>query len=173
MNMLADLSPNERASVWWTIAMTAVALAIAIVGERYDSLWALAGAVGGLGGLAHEFAQSGGKVRFFKKCEDGYYMGSVSGMFLGAIAGLLVVRGLFEVSSTEGVGSAGSALSDRGHVIQIWYEAFFAGLGLKGVTEALGGKAVPDSSTAPLTHDDVKETLQLLDSIEPSTPPQP
>ena len=93
-------------------------------------LW-LAVSVGGLGGLAHEIAQSGGRILFFQRRADGIYLGSVAGVILGAVAGLLAVKGLI-VNPAAQPGS-----------IQLIYEAFLAGLALKGITEAAGGQAVP------------------------------
>jgi len=103
------------------------------VGLSAGSTWVLwlAVAVGGLGGLAHEVAQSGGKILFFKREMDGMYLGSLAGVILGAVAGLLAVRGLI----VNPVAQPGA--------IQLIYESFLAGLALKGVAEAAGGQAVP------------------------------
>jgi hypothetical protein len=154
--------------------MAAAALALAVTGQQLGWLWALAGGVGALGGLAHEFAQSGGKIRFFQKRDDGYYLGSVSGMCLGAAAGLLIVRGLLGAQhGSDGLAPAGGDATSQAGLVQVWYEAFFAGLGLKGVTEALGGKAIPPAADTALSPTDTRTALQLLDSIEPDTPPKP
>ena len=96
-------------------------------------LW-LADSVGALGGLAHEIAQSGGKILFFQKYEDGVYLGSLAGMVLGAVAGVLIIRGHWIESSS---GAQVSVCT-----VQLTYEIFTAGLALKGISESAGGKPV-------------------------------
>lgn len=96
-------------------------------------LW-LAVSVGGLGGLVHEIAQSGGKILFFERKLDGIYLGSMAGTILGAVAGLLAIRGLIINAPTDP------------EPVQLIYEAFIAGLALKGVMEAAGGQALPPGS---------------------------
>ena len=56
-------------------------------------------------------------------------MGSISGITLGAVAGILAVRGYLTDSSTT-------------DFTQITYEVFLAGLALKGVVEAATGNPV-------------------------------
>ena len=41
----------------------------------------------------HEFAQSGGRIIFFRREQDGLYLGSHAGVVMGATAGILVIRG--------------------------------------------------------------------------------
>ncbi len=96
-------------------------------------LW-LAASVGGLGGLVHEIAQSGGKIAFFEKNKDGMYLGSLAGIVLGAVAGILVIRGHLIATPS------GTELPIS--MTQLAYEVFIAGLALKGVTEAAGGNPV-------------------------------
>lgn len=96
-------------------------------------LW-LAIAVGGLGGLAHEVAQSGGTILIVERREDGIYLGAIAGVILGAVAGLLAVKGLLIDQATP----PGAT--------ELIYEAFIAGLALKGITEAAGGQALPAGS---------------------------
>lgn len=79
----------------------------------------------------HEFAQSKGKIVFFEKHEDGLHLGSLAGVFLGVVAGLLAIRG-YVIDSPTGAS-----------ITQLGYEAFLAGLGLKGIAEAAGGTVVP------------------------------
>lgn len=97
-------------------------------------LW-LAVAVGGLGGSAHEVAQSRGTILLVERRTDGIYLGAIAGVILGAVAGLLASKGLL-ISTTPGV-------------IQLIYEAFIAGLALKGVREAAGGQALTPVPTVP------------------------
>src|SRR5215813_10436145 len=85
-------------------------------------LW-LAIAVGGLGGLAHEVAQSRGTILVVERRADGIYLGAIAGVILGAVAGLLAVKGLLISPSTQTSAT------------QLIYEAFIAGLALKGITE--------------------------------------
>ena len=124
------LSPMEKYSIASTVVLVATMALLAWASTRYGWILWLAVSVGALGGLAHEIAQSGGKVAFFHRYEDGIYLGSVAGMILGAVAGLLVVRGVV-------LGNPHPPT-----MTQIAYDVFTAGLALKGVTEAAGGNAV-------------------------------
>ena len=128
------LSGIEKVSVIITAGMV-IALGILawLSTQHVWWLW-LAASVGGLGGLVHEIAQSGGKVLFFQRHEDGLYLGALAGIVLGAVAGILVIRGHLIFSATGATLSAGT--------VQISYEVFTAGLALKGVTEAAGGNPV-------------------------------
>lgn len=121
----------EKVSVGVTCGLVVVLAVLAWFSTSHHWLLWLAVSVGGLGGLAHEIAQSGGKVLFFQKYQDGMYLGSLAGIVLGAVAGLLVVRG--------DLAAAASSVN----TVQLTYEIFIAGLALKGVTEAAGGRAVP------------------------------
>jgi hypothetical protein len=93
-----------------------------------------AGAVGGVG---HEFAQSGGKIAFYTVNKDGAYLGSLAGIPLGMIASFLVFEGNF---------------SEQTPIILT--QSIIAGLALKGVSEAIGGQAIPS----------LKEQIQILNS---------
>lgn len=79
-------------------------------------------------GLVHEIAQSSGKILFFERQSDGLYLVTIAGVFLGAVTGILVIRGYLteNVAPTEAI------------LVQMSYEAFLAGLALKGVAEAAG-----------------------------------
>ena len=92
-----------------------------------------AAALGALGGLIHEFFQSGGKVIFFEKKADGMYLGSLAGMLMGAIAAMALAKG-FDASA------AGTSLQNLG------YEAFMAGVTLKGIAEAASGQSQPTAN---------------------------
>lgn len=126
------LSPMERYSIASTVVLVVAMSLLAWASAHYGWILWLAVSVGALGGLAHEIAQSGGKIAFFQRYQDGFYLGSVAGMILGAVAGLLVVRGLV----------LGNPLPPTMTPAQIAYDVFTAGLALKGVTEAAGGNAV-------------------------------
>jgi len=68
--------------------------------------------------------------------KDGLYLGSLAGAVLGAVAGILVVRGHLTRSSPDV------------NTTQLTYEIFVAGLALKGVTEAAAGNPVGENSSA-------------------------
>ena len=135
MNDRTGLSSMETVSVIVTVGMGIALAILAWASSHYQWLMWLAASVGALGGLVHEIAQSGGKIMFFERHQDGMYLGSLAGMVLGAVAGLLVVRGHL-IS-----GGAGAAASVNN--VQLTYEIFISGLALKGVTEAAGGRPVP------------------------------
>ena len=110
-------------------------------------IW-LAVAVGGLGGVAHEFVQSRGKILFFKRAEDGIYLGTIAGVVLGAVAGLLAVQGIL-IHSAPPAGAQTPLPVPPTDAIQLIYTSFLAGLALKGVAEAAGGQPVlPGSQPA-------------------------
>lgn len=126
-----------KTDVWSIIATVAIGVALAFVAyfsARQQAWIAIALSVGALGGLVHEIAQSGGKILFFERKLDGMYLGSLAGAVLGAVAGLLAVRGLIIDPA-----AAPSAT-------QLVYEALIAGIALKGITEAAGGQALPPGS---------------------------
>jgi hypothetical protein len=56
-------------------------------------------------------------------------------MVLGAVAGLLVIRGHLAPGAAGAVAPA--------NYVQLTYEIFIWGLALKGITEAAAGKPVP------------------------------
>jgi hypothetical protein len=84
----------------------------------------------------HELAQSGGKILFFEKKADGVYLGSVTGMMLGGITGVIAAHSL-------PVPETGLPMFYQ----NLAYETFMAGVGLKGLVEAAAGNAVV--ATAP------------------------
>jgi hypothetical protein len=127
----------SRADFWSVIVTVAVGIALAILAtisaQRGSVIW-LAIAVGALGGLVHEIAQSGGKILFFERKLDGFYIGALAGAVLGAVAGLLAVRGAI------------TNPAETPNITELFYEAFLAGMALKGITEAAGGQALPAGS---------------------------
>lgn len=150
----SSLSRSEKASLLTTgiLGLAAAAWAIWSAGRTPPSALGIAVSVGALGGLAHEIAQSGGKILFFRRYDDGLYLGAIAGMILGAVAGLLVVRGHL-ISDVTNVGP-----------VQLSYEVFFAGLGLKGVVEAAGGN--PSSGGVAMSIPNPSELAKAL-------PPRP
>lgn len=147
-----ETEPTDNNRSWlWTLALT-IALGI-LAAFSFDKVWPntssgwiiwLGIAAGGIGGLAHEFGQSGGKILFLKRAEDGIYLGAFAGMFMGMIAGALSVQGLFNQQAAP----AQSPLA-----VEALYTAFLAGLALKGFAEAVGGQPLTGKATggsAPL-----------------------
>jgi hypothetical protein len=128
------LSKQELWSVGVTAAFGIIAGVGAVLSMQSHAVLGLAVSVGALGGLAHEIVQSGGKIMFFQRREDGVYLGSIAGMALGTVAGVLVVRS--QLPAVTGV-DATSAL-----MTELAYEIFLAGLALKGVSEAAGGNSL-------------------------------
>ena len=128
----------ENFSIAATLALAIVAYVVAQESMMSDDYILLAISMGAIGGLVHEFFQSGGKILFFKKAEDGYYLGSIAGMVLGAVAGILFIRGE--------LGSLQNPATDVDYQL-LSINLFLAGLGLKGVAEAAAGKIVtkPDN----------------------------
>jgi len=128
------LSGEQMRSIVITVVLGVVLLVLAWLGMRNTWVLCLAASGGALGGLVHEFAQSGGKIMFFKRYDDGYYLGAIAGAVLGAVSGVLVVRGHLIAAAS------GQPLQIS--TIQLAYEVFLAGLALKGITEAAGGNPV-------------------------------
>lgn len=161
--VLTDL---ERHSLRIVLLCMAACVAAAVVGSVFEWWLVLAVGMGALGGLIHEIAQSGGKILFFQRHEDGLYLGAVAGIVLGAIAGMLMVRGSL----------ASPAAADA---VELTYESLIAGLGLKGVIEAAGGRSPVSSDRQE--HDrggaiGAATRAALLEGLEtnlPRTPPAP
>ncbi len=131
------LSGLEERSLYYSLAALIALLILAWLSFTYNSWLLLAASAGALGGFVHEIAQSRGKIMFFHKYDDGLYLGSVAGMVLGAVTGILVIRGYL-------IGTPSGATVSVSN-IQLSYEAFLAGLALKGVVEAAAGNAVSKS----------------------------
>jgi hypothetical protein len=134
---LFSLSPVEKTAVIATGVLALVTVAMAWIGFAFHSAFVMAFFLGCVGGLMHELFQSGGKVLFFEKKEDGLYLGALAGMLLGGVSGLLSARSV-----------------DSANVLQfnaLAYDAFLAGMGMKGLAEAAAGSAVSktDSALAP------------------------
>jgi len=84
--------------------------------------------VAALGGIVHEIAQSGGAFVMPGKSPNdpmNVYLGSLYGLIAGGIAGLLLVSGQNLVQATQSISTT------------LLSEAFLAGLGLKGISEAV------------------------------------
>ena len=132
---MLGLTRSEELSVVATGALALILIAVAWWNFNYNA-FAVAISLGCVGGLMHELAQSGGKVLFFEKKDDGVYLGSVSGMMLGVISGMIAAHAI-------PVPQAGPEFQN------LAYETFMAGLGLKGLAEAAAGNAVDQKAPAP------------------------
>lgn len=119
---------------WLSIVITvSIGLILAIAAwfsYQKQMLFILAFSLGGIGGLIHDIAQSRGKLLFIKSQPDGLYLGTVAGVLMGAVAGIVVIRGYL----------TGDTPTTDATFVNMSYEAFLAGLALKGVAEAAGTK---------------------------------
>ena len=109
---------------------------------------------GGLGGFVHEIAQSQGTILIPKNNEDGLYLGSIAGIILGVVAGILVfnpnvgqstVTTNMTTTITNMTTTIINTTTNTGNLpttttttnpAQLAFSSFTAGLALKGVTEA-------------------------------------
>lgn len=117
---------EEKYSVIANIVLLIGLVAILNWALNYGSFWWIAVGAGGLGGLVHEFAQSKGKMLFIKKYDDGLYLGSISGIILGVVAGILLLQN--QITSDQTIETA--------KLTKATFDAFIAGLALKGVVDA-------------------------------------
>jgi hypothetical protein len=156
------LSRTDIWSIIITVLFGVTLVILAYISASRGWVLGLAVTVGGVGGLVHEIAQSGGKILFFERKADGFYLGSAAGAVLGAVAGLLAVRGLI----IDPAASPGT--------VALIYDSLLAGMALKGVTEAAGGQAIPAGSGS-LTPSQAMATAATVDAIVSgtSTPPLP
>ncbi len=124
------LTHLERCSIITTLVFVPLLAILAGVSAHYQWWLVLAASMGGLGGIFHEIAQSGGRILFFQRNKDGVYLGSAAGIALGAVAGILVIKS----NITGGVPLVST--------FDLLFNTFVAGLAFKGVTEAATGSAV-------------------------------
>lgn len=169
-----DLTPGEKSSIAWTGGFAVVFLAMALLTNSWSLLLLHTIAVGALGGLTHEFAQSGGKIFFFRKEKDGLYFGSLAGMVLGIVAGLLVSRSYVDppapptTTQLRVESLTPSDTAQRSIGIGLSLEIFFAALGLKGVAEAAGGTVAPGSQSRE--DEDSLASERLTPAADPALP---
>ncbi len=123
----AGLTHEQKTGLGISFGAVGVALGF-LIGSYYwtpTQLLVIAISAGALGGLGHEFVQSGGTISFYKVKEDGLYLGSLSGLVIGMISALILF-------------SSVSASSKEVVLVQ----SLLVGLGFKGVAEAIGGKVI-------------------------------
>ncbi len=146
-----EWSNNEKLSFVFTliaVLLSGVCMIIPTV------VYLQASAAGALGGLIHEIAQSGGKIFFIQKRRDGVYLGSLTGMVLGSISGLLVLQGFLPTPQVCTVNEIPQNLQEqcqefvnteqRAANTPLILEMFLAGVALKGVSEAAVGIEVEE-----------------------------
>ena len=148
------LSRTERISILVTVGLGVVSGALSVLFALDNQPIPLALSLGALGGLIHEMVQSGGKILFFERKLDGYYVGALAGMVLGSVAGLLTVRGLI----------ADPDLAKN--MFEVGYQTFLAGLALKGIVDAATGEPVP-SGTKSVTTDQALAAERALSAPKP------
>ena len=82
-----------------------------------------------LGGFLHEFLQSKGTIIFIQQRSDGLYLGSAAGFVFGMVSGVFIIQAnIVAFDST-----------DPEDIIRVFFEAFLAGLALKGAADAAAG----------------------------------
>jgi hypothetical protein len=117
----------------------------------------LAISLGALGGLVHELAQSKGSIFLPQKRDGEFYLGSISGVILGATAGALAVQTILTtITNAPAVPlQVGSADEYR-----LAFAAFAGGLALKGIAEAIT-TTVPADPTGPPTRQDLVDDVKV------------
>ncbi len=121
----SSLSADEKYYVLITLGAVVALVVLAFISAHYNLLFWLGVSVGGIGGLFHELFQSGGTILFPEKKDDGLYIGSIVGLGLGALAGIITVKGYL----------LNPALAYNNYYVTI--EILMSGLALKGVGEAI------------------------------------
>lgn len=119
-------SKEEKYSVLANIVLLIGLVVVLNWASNHGSFWWIAIGAGGIGGLIHELAQSKGKMLFIKKYDDGVYLGSISGIILGIVAGILMLQN--QITSDQPIETV--------KLTKATFDAFIAGLALKGVVDA-------------------------------------
>jgi hypothetical protein len=127
--MSAELTREQKIHLgitFGTIGVFILALALYYNLVQNPSPIVIAMLAGAVGGIGHEFAQSGGTIAFYKIKDDGVYLGSLAGLVLGMISALILFQGLHNQPKEI-----------------VLVQSLLAGLALKGISEALGGQVIP------------------------------
>lgn len=138
------LSDDEVLSLRITVGMTAATLILLSIFMWKQNEIGIALSAGAVGGFLHEFVQSKGRILFIQQKEDGLYLGSVSGLILGMVAGLLVLYGGAASGVLAGTSPTSISFSSFSYVASanpqpleyLVIQSLIAGLALKGVSEA-------------------------------------
>lgn len=168
------LSDDEILSLKITIIMTVITFFLLYVFLSAKSELGIALTAGAIGGFLHEFVQSKGKVLFIQQMEDGLYLGSISGLILGMVAGMLVYAGTVSPNILTGTTTNLNSTATTQIVPSVsqgmqflLFESMLAGLALKGVSEAATSPAkVTDTfkiiSAEFLSHDKKQEKIKVV-----------
>lgn len=163
------------------VATLVFALASGIFAFLPTTIFIQAIAAGALGGLFHEISQSGGRIFFIQKREDGLYLGSLTGMVLGSVAGLMLLQGFLpsaRICDTNATGTPETECVEFGGKtrnaanVRLILEIFLAGMALKGVAEAATGQEVPSTPLQPVADEQpFNPPLQPVADEQPPDPP--
>ena len=154
-----DLNDDEVLSLVITTIMAGITLVL--LGIFYYWLQDPIGvtlSAGAFGGFLHEFVQSKGRILFIERKDDGLYLGSISGLILGLVAGILIYGGtIYNIipstspdqvasNSIHGIAEYSSiqqapSLQDNLQMGQLLFEGLIAGVALKGISEAVTSPA--------------------------------
>ncbi len=126
---MLELSDADGIGAATTAVAIVVAAALAYLNYRDNIVLLTAIFVGALGGIVHELAQSNGSFVLPHRIGNDYYLGGLFGLVAGGVAGLILAQGF----------ASGTSVST-----QLLSESFLAGLGLKGVSEAVSGARPTD-----------------------------
>jgi hypothetical protein len=165
----------SRATLSSLASVVVLVLLLGLIRYAWIGNWkvTLAISLGALGGLLHEFAQSHGSIFMpGKQADKEFYVGSLGGVLVGAIAGILAIQSILTTAPSEGTPTGvGSAFA-----YALAFSAFVAGLGLKGVAEAVTTSptaAAPDLKAPP--NEDAPKSLRSVfeELLGPVIPPKP
>jgi hypothetical protein len=134
LQQLADATGTDKlqaVSLLVTVIMTVISVIFMVYFIAYNpNLIGIALSSAALGGFLHEFLQSKGTVLFIQQKPDGLYLGSVAGFIFGMISGVFIIQA--NISTFPNSPSTQD-------VTRIFFEAFLAGLALKGASDAAAG----------------------------------
>jgi hypothetical protein len=160
---LFGLTDEEVFSIVLTAIMTGITLVLlALFYYQWKDPVGVTLSAGAFGGFLHEFVQSKGKILFIERKDDGLYLGSISGLILGLVAGILIYGGTTYniIPSTPSPDQVVGSMSLHGiaeyspiqqgpspqsnnnlQMGQLLFEGLIAGLALKGISEAATSRA--------------------------------
>jgi hypothetical protein len=134
---VANISMFEKHGLIGTFVLTGICLLLSYYAKQAEWPLIFIACWGALGGIAHEFPQSGGsKFVWDKKPKDGTYMGSLAGAFAGLVTSFAGCAAWVTFAN-------GGVVLTSGNYYEVAVMVFVAGLAVKGGFEALLGKSVP------------------------------